>query len=976
MSVGHSPSNASKFVTTLLPRIIAAGGLLVYVITLNHWASLRSIGIVARTSGWLWWPQLDQPLTAILLSPFRFLPVAWIPLALNFFNATCAALALGVLARSVTLLPHDLAPDGVFNKRQPRTILSIRTAWMPPVLAAILFGLQLSFWEHATSVSGEMIDLLVLAFVIRFVLEFRMDRQQSWLYRAAFLYGAGMANNAAMIGFLPVFVAACLRLKGYELLRDRRFPLRMGAWGLAGLSLYLLLPTIQSLAPHSQIDFWTALKAHLKTQKETLSHLQRPALVAIAIASLFPLLLISMRWKAYTMRSGDDGGPDLLLTRTIVHLVHAVFLIFSVGLSLEPSFGPRSLALGTSALSFYYLWALAFGYCVGYFLLFNSQPEPFREARRFVKRWQRRLVKVQVFASRLVVTCIVLLFCGLPVVLVCRNFRQIITTNGPLLRQFANDLATDLPPGKSVVLSDTTTELFLLHAELSAHRSSKNPMLLDAPSLANPQYHQFMARQFGARWTAGSSANPHDGISPEEVLDLISKFAAQEPLVYLHTSFGTLFELFADSPVGCIYHLSPRVPASVPVNPGGDTVKNEQLWQERWTNRLQGLAERIRVNTKFAPGLTPRSLTRLYLPFEANATALFIARAYSKRLNDWAVRMQRLGHPTEAEEWFRRAIQLNSDNLAAHINLKYAEYCRRGDNSPLKIPLIQREFSDLFQKYGSWRDILMTHGPVDEPSFLFWTSRLLSTGANIRQATVELMRCTELAPAWLAPKLLLAQNYIQLGDFAQALHVTDDIQSSNQSQRGPEISSLLKYRATALARLGRTNDAVACIESFINQYARHDEVISMAAGLYSLNSQFEKELLLLDELLRRSPKRPEILARKGLVQMELGRFEAAIDSLTKALAITPQNENMRLLRAVSCLGAEKLDAAREDYQELLRTAANPRDALFGLGTVAWFKQDTNQAIHYYQTFLSNNVLGTRQEELAHERLKQLQAGKR
>src|ERR1043166_5533575 len=109
--------------------------------------------------------------------------------------------------------------------------------------------------------------------------------------------------------------------------------------------------------------------------------------------------------------------------------------------------------------------------------------------------------------------------------------------------------------------------------------------------------------------------------------------------------------------------------------------------------------------------------------------------------------------------------------------------------------------------------------------------------------------------------------------------------------------------------------------------------------------------------------------------MQLSRYAPAIASLTAALTISPQNENARLLRAVAYQGAEQLDAARADYQELLNTASNPRNALFGLGTVAWRRRETNLAINYYQRFLSNSVLVTRQDQLAAERLKELRQEK-
>src|SRR5712672_2483204 len=65
---------SSSFVSVRLPWLIGAAALGVYLITLNHWVSLHSLENVARASGWLWRPQLDQPLNAVLLFPFRLLP--------------------------------------------------------------------------------------------------------------------------------------------------------------------------------------------------------------------------------------------------------------------------------------------------------------------------------------------------------------------------------------------------------------------------------------------------------------------------------------------------------------------------------------------------------------------------------------------------------------------------------------------------------------------------------------------------------------------------------------------------------------------------------------------------------------------------------------------------------------------------------------------------------------------------------------
>src|SRR5207237_7005952 len=150
MKVEAAEIPAATQVRRSLPWLIGAGGLFLFLMTLSHWISYKSLGTVARVSGWLWRPELNHPLTFALLAPFRLLPEAWRPIALNIFTALCAALVLVLLARSVALLPHDVGPENPLRKDSLPKLLANSKSWIPPLLAALLCGLQLSFWEYAT----------------------------------------------------------------------------------------------------------------------------------------------------------------------------------------------------------------------------------------------------------------------------------------------------------------------------------------------------------------------------------------------------------------------------------------------------------------------------------------------------------------------------------------------------------------------------------------------------------------------------------------------------------------------------------------------------------------------------------------------------------------------------------------------------------------------------------------------------------
>jgi len=530
----------SSFVRQRLPWLIGGGGLLIYLVTLNHWISPLSLGSVARTAGWLWQPEVGRPLTLALFFPFRLLPDSWLPLALNLFTAILASLVLVQLARSVALLRYNVASEDLFHQGKPISAqLSVPSAWLPPVFAALVCGLQLTFWENATSASGEMISLLCFAYAIRCLLEFRSNGNQSWLSRCVWVYAAGMADNWMLVGYAPVLLATIVWIRGFGPLFELRFLLRVTAWGLLGLSLYLLVPAVLSLSSEQPTDFGTVLVTHLRSQKQILLVFRNPALRMLVLAALLPAALLAVRWRSHTVQFADDTQLGVLLIKAAGHSVHALFFLASLWIALNPAFVPQRMDLGMPMLAFYYVWALATGYCAGYFLLFKASQPP------------RQPAKLPVYALALLMGTMLL-------VLPWKNLFELRSTNSPAVHELARQLYQDLPEGKSVVLSEDSIQLLLLRAELARRHDGKDPVLVETPALTWPQYHRTMARSYASRWPDVLSTNRAERIGPAKLLSLATRLAAHEPIIYLHPSSGFFLEKFLDQPVGLVHLLRAR----------------------------------------------------------------------------------------------------------------------------------------------------------------------------------------------------------------------------------------------------------------------------------------------------------------------------------------------------------------------------------------------------------------------------------
>src|SRR5205807_2260931 len=147
---------------------------------------------------------------------------------------------------------------------------------------------------------------------------------------------------------------------------------------------------------------------------------------------------------------------------------------------------------------------------------------------------------------------------------------------------------------------------------------------------------------------------------------------------------------------------------------------------------------------------------------------------------------------------------------------------------------------------------------------------------------------------WGEPPVWLALSYIDLRQFAKALETLDRIEAGSASRDSDGIAELLLCRTTALRGLGRTNDATACVECFINQYHQRVQLMSLAADIYAQNLQFEGALMFLNALLADDPHDLKALGAKGWAQLELARYDSAIETFGQVIAAAPSDENARL----------------------------------------------------------------------------------
>lgn len=924
-----------------LPWLIAGAFLLFYLVTMSKGAGLvggtAGITVIGKITGWDWQPFLQFPLYYLVTLPFHVLPVSLQPIALNAFSALLAAGTLGLVARSVQLLPHDRTKDQRERERSRHGLLTGSAAWLPATAAAMMCGLQLLFWQNATNASVDMLNLFVLAWVIRELLEYRIDGRERRLVVLAFVYGLGVTSNAALIALFPFMLGALIWVMGRDFFRSPIL-LKLFTAGFGGLLLYLLLPALAVSSDKLELTFWEALRENLRTQKMVLQvgFNNRLFPLVMCLGSLFPLILIGVRWPS---NFGDTSAAGSLLTRMTFRVLTLIYIAAALAMNFQLRHAEKAQTdTGLSYHSLFLLSALVIGYSLGYLLvIFGKQPG---------KSWQRA-TPLGALVGKVMVGLAWLILPFVAGGLIWQNHAQVRSLNVSPLYDYAANVARQLPAEPALILSDDNILLSLVADQL-AGTGAADHWLLHTRSLSAPGYHRHLNRLSSGEWPVVPEQFVQQGtVADAYLVKSVADTATNRPVIYLHPSFGFYFEWFHPVERELVYDLRryTNTTVQVPVPETAALEKQQQYLQGWWNETLGPLSEKLNTG-------------------KASIADNYLGQAQSRALNHWGTRLQQADRFADATPWFERATRLFTNNVSALINLEYNRHHLAGATN---IFALSESTVSVWKNYrDNIHAALTLGGPIDEPGFCMGLGSLFAGGNLQRQAAQLFLRAEALTPNNLFARVQLARTYVQAQAPDRALTILQALRDDGATTGLNEFAQidLAMLEATALYGQGEVERANALLDGLAQRYPQQPAVFELQSQMYlNFATRSPDFIARAEQAVQRyaaltAATNLVVKNNLGLLAFIKQDWTAAAAHYSAVLEKEPEAQATRFNRALAYLKAGQLDRAIEDYKLLEEKNPKAHIVHFGLGEIAERQSRPADALKHFGSYLELAPKGT------------------
>lgn len=896
-----------------LPWIAGLVALVLYGLTASQWLTVQSAPVTAQVAGWGGDFPANAPLLWLVTRPLMFLPAGALPLATNLLTLLFAAAVAWTLARCVQLLPQDHSHAQRIRGYTDGRTLCGRWAWVPPALACGMFLPQFTAWEHGTSMTGEMLNVLVFAHAVRSLMEFHAGRRYRWLDSLAVTVGAGMSSNWAMLGFLPFFAMGFLWIGGYEVFRWRLMLRLAGLWA-AGLSLYLLPPWIAAGRGGLPEGFGEALWAMIATQKEYLAGLPKPRFILLASVMLAPLVMGGFKGANPT-----GSQVERVATAAALLVMRVAWLGVNLWMAFDGPFSPRGLVTGNPEaaslplLTFHFGAALSVAQIAGYFLvtgLEKAAPQwaPIDTTGGPVHRSLAGLVIAAAVA--------------MPAALVLRNLPAARVQNGPVLSVLAASLVQPLPKERSIILTDNPLVYILIHAHLGRVAQTDTHLVIDARRMPEAAYRRRLAEMHGQHWERlHVLAKAKENIGGEFMGMIIP--AAEQGRVFSATYFlSFITETHYLRPAGAIFRLVPYMPGNV------EAPRLTQAEGEAASRFWDGAA------TALAPLVDGQGGSR---PLGLAFAASYLGRAATAQ----AFMLQRSAMLEPAGRLLALALKLDPNNLAAQVNLAANEHLRRGQPIPASVRKPIEAYTP---------GIVELFGPVDEPRHLeaLGDAALTLDEPLVRTAANAFVRARELDPASLDAAIGYARTCVAANEpklAFEAVAKAAALAAGGKPTKG-QSSHLARAEANAHLRDGNLPKAQQVV---LNALERLPDDLPLLDLMTFLNVQAgtpAQALPFIERVAKLKPNDDAVLQRKGHILLQAGQYDAAVAVLDSVLSRQFDDKASRMNRGTAHLLAGRPAKAAEDFQTVLRRVPTAVDAMIGLAEASIARKDKPSALRH------------------------------
>lgn len=914
----EQPRTASSL-GRLLPWIVSAAALAVYLATVSRWLTVQSLTVVSQVGGWDDNFPSNAPVLYLLTRPLTWIPSGLLPIAGNLFTTLLAAASVWNLARTVQLFPQDRTHPQRIRGFSDGRCLDNRFAWVPPVFAAAFFGFQLTAWEHATALSGEMLNLLLFSTAARALMEYRQSRNQRWLDAMALLVGVGITNDWAMIGFLPAFAGACFWIGGWEELRVQRI-LRLLVIGLAGLVFYLVTPLVGAGRGGLLEPFWEALWALITTQKNILLGIPKAVFLMLAAIMILPLGVAGFRWS-----SPRGSGIERMATFGALTILKVVWFAGNIWMVFDGKFSPRGLVTTSGdfgalpLLTFHYCAALSLGYLAGYFIVLGTV-KPGRQ-------WSRSDLAggfLHPALSWLVLASVVVV----PAALLYRNLPAVKQQNGGALSHLADQLLSPLPAKPALIITDNPVLQALLDAQIRRTPNAPRHLIINSSRASEAAYRRQLLKLHGDVWPGLKDfAETKLGVG-DTFLRLFAKAVEGGAAFTLNLTTSFVTEDSYVVPSGAIFAFRRYVPGQVAPPPLS--------------------APEVEAINRFWSSQKPNLDGMLDLPAEGSSIAMaYAASFWAQSANAQGVQLQRSGQLDAAGNLFALARKLDSKNLSVPVNLLVNDALRN------KRP-VGPEAAKLVESYGV--GIADVHGPIDEPRFLERLGAgVLDLGDPlVRASAIAFLRARELDPTSIDAAIGYARACAAANEPKMALeaHAVAMELARKGKPTTAQRSLLFRVEANAQIRNGDMASAERILIAGLTEFPEDVAMLDLLSFAYMNANAGEKALPYVDRILKLKPDDEVLLQRRGYLLLHLGRIDDAISTYDKILNRNPDDTIARMNRAALHISGNRPDKAIEDFESVLERVPDAIDAQVGLAEAAFLKKDKATAIQRLEKVLS------------------------